>query len=219
MIKPSVETPKRAIDDTPANEIPIQRRNPLKTVFESVLWESRLLMIIAVVLSALMTLGVFFLTAIDVVQIVQSLAAYADFSLAAEARDDLRAKIITLVVKTIDTFLIAAILLIFAFGLYELFINELNMARKSEAARKLLQTHTLDELKSRVAGLLLLILVIEFFQQALRFRYNSALDIFYLAAGILLISAAFYLSNLRTGKDANGESESNKGEHNESKHN
>ena len=206
----SVVKPKREIGP-PAEQIPEENRSSLKIVFESVLWESRLLMLVAVVLSALMTLGVFFLTAIDVVQLVQSLAAYTDFSLAAEPRDDLRAKIITLVVKTIDTFLIAAILLIFAFGLYELFINELNAARKSEAARKLLQTHTLDELKSRVAGLLLLILVIEFFQQALRFRYNNALDILYLAAGILLISAAFYLSNLRTGKDAHGESES-KGE-------
>ena len=206
----SLETPKREIRP-PAEQIPEGSRSSLKRVFESVLWESRLLMIVAVVLSALMTLGVFFLTAVDVVQLVHSLAGYADLSLATEVRDDLRAKIITLVVKTIDTFLIAAILLIFAFGLYELFINELDAARKSEAARKLLQTHTLDDLKSRIAGLLLLILVIEFFQQALRFSCTSSLDILYLAAGILLISAAFYLSNLRIGKGAHGESESNNG--------
>ena len=208
------EKQERAID-TPANEKPEQRQYTLKRVFESVLWESRLLMLVAVVLSALMTLGVFFLTAVDVVQLVHSLASYADLSLATEARDDLRAKIITLVVKTIDTFLIAAILLIFAFGLYELFINELDAARKSEAARKLLQTHTLDDLKSRIAGLLLLILVIEFFQQALRFSYTSSLDILYLAAGILLISAAFYLSNLRIGRGPRGEAGSEGNNNNE----
>ena len=210
----SLETPKREIGP-PAEQIPEESRSSLKRVFESVLWESRLLMIVAVVLSALMTLGVFFLTAVDVVQLVHSLAGYADLSLATEVRDDLRAKIITLVVKTIDTFLIAAILLIFAFGLYELFINELDAARKSEAARKLLQTHTLDDLKSRIAGLLLLILVIEFFQQALRFSYTSALDILYLAAGILLISAAFYLSNLRIGRGPRGEAESKGDNYNE----
>ena len=210
----SLETPKREIGP-PAEQIPEGSRSSLKRVFESVLWESRLLMIVAVVLSALMTLGVFFLTAVDVVQLVHSLAGYADLSLATEVRDDLRAKIITLVVKTIDTFLIAAILLIFAFGLYELFINELDAARKSEAARKLLQTHTLDDLKSRIAGLLLLILVIEFFQQALRFSYTSALDILYLAAGILLISAAFYLSNLRIGRGPRGEAESKGDNYNE----
>lgn len=214
MTETSVETSKQT-KQTPAVKIPKRRRISLKRAFESVLWESRLLMLIAVVLSALMTLAVFFLTAIDVVHLVYSLTDYADFSLATEARDDLRAKIITLVVKTIDTFLIAAILLIFAFGLYELFINELDAARKSEAARKLLQTHTLDDLVSRIAGFLLLILVIEFFQQALRFSYDSALDILYLAAGILLISAAFYLSNLRIGRGPRGEPESKGNNYNE----
>lgn len=181
------------------------RQSLAERIFERALWESRLLMLIGVVFSALMSVGVFFMTAIDALNLAVSLAAYADFSLSIEARDALRGKIITLVVKTIDGFLIAAILLILALGLYELFINKLDAARRSEVAKQLLQTRTLDDLKHRVAGLLLLVLVIEFFQHALRLSYGSAVDLLYLALGILLVSAAFYLSNLRTGKNKNAD--------------
>lgn len=85
--------------------------------------------------------------------------------------------------------------------LSELFVNRLDAARDSEVAPKLLQVRSLDDLKHRVAGLLLLVLVIEFFQRALRLSYDTPLDLLLLALGVLLIAGSFYLSNLRQGKD------------------
>ena len=172
-----------------------------ETIFEKTLWSSRLLMIVGVVMSALMSLGAFYMATVDALGLLKYLAAYGDASLGTEARADVRAQTVTLIVKSVDGYLIAAILLIFALGLYELFINRLDASRNSEVAPKLLQVRSLDDLKHRIAGLLLLVLVIEFFQRALRLNYETPLDLLMLALSVLLIAASFYVSNLRRGKE------------------
>lgn len=187
---------------SPPNDKRARRPHFVERVFERALWESRLVMLVAVVFCVAMALGTFFIAAMDALHLFKYIAAYADLSLAGDAREAVRGQTITLIVKTLDSFLIAAILIIFALGLYELFVNRLDAARKSEVAAKLLQTRSLDDLKHRIAGLLLLVLVIEFFQKALKFEYQTPLDLLYMAVAILLISAAFYLSNLRVKKEA-----------------
>ena len=172
------------------------RRN-IEHYFERALWGSRLLMLAGVVFSALMALGAFYMATVDALHLTKHLAAYATGGLTGEARYDVRGEAITVIVKAVDGYLIAAILLIFSFGLYELFVNRIDPARDSEVAPRLLRVQSLDDLKERIAGLLLLVLVIEFFQRALRLEYREPLDLLYLAVGILLIAAAFYLSNLR----------------------
>jgi uncharacterized membrane protein YqhA len=104
---------------------------------------------------------------------------------------------VTTIVKALDGFLIGALLLLFAFGLYELFVGDIRATEEDEAAQRLLVVSSLDDLKEKVARLVLLVLVIEFFQRALSLRYERALDLLYLAWGILLVSEAFYLSGLR----------------------
>lgn len=178
--------------------------NFAERAFERALWESRLIMLVAVVFCVLMSLGAFFIAAVDAVYLFKYIVSYADLGLAPEAKDLIRSQAITLIVKTVDGFLIAAILIIFALGLYELFVNRLDAARKSEVSKMLLQTRSLDDLKHRIAGLLLLVLVIEFFQHALRLNFQTTVDLLYFALGVLLISAAFFLSNVRFGKRAAG---------------
>lgn len=107
----------------------------------------------------------------------------------------MRADAITAIVKVLDGFLVSAILIIVSLGLYELFVNRIDAARFSEASPRLLQVHGLDDLKERVARLILLVLLIEFFQRALRIPYDTALDLLYLGLGILSVSAAIYLTN------------------------
>ncbi len=84
-------------------------------------------------------------------------------------------------------------LLIVAIGLYELFIGRIEGAEKSEVGPRLLRISSLEDLKERVAKLVVLILVIELFQRALRLSYGSALEILYLAAAIVLVSGGVYL--------------------------
>jgi uncharacterized membrane protein YqhA len=177
----------------------------LERAFERALWQSRLLVVVAVVASAFLALGALYMATVDVVLLLGNLLPYANPTLESSAREALRETLVTGIVKAVDGYLIAAIVLIFALGLYELFINKI--AAIQDAARtvpRLVQVTSLDDLKDRIAKLILLVLIIEFFQYALKLKYTSPLDLLYLAIGVLFIGGALYLSGpggLRGRKD------------------
>lgn len=166
----------------------------LEQLVERGLWRTRLMVLIAVVASALLALGALFMATIDAVDVLGKVISYADLSLSAAARDELRTDAITSLIKTIDGYLLAAIMLIFALGLYELFINRIDVAQRSEAAAKILRIRSIDDLKDRLAKVVLLVLIIEFFYYSLQLSFTSALDLLYLALGIVLIGGAIYLT-------------------------
>ncbi len=183
---------------------PAATQSPLTRRFEEALWGSRLIVLVAVVFGLLLALGAFYLATVDVFYFMGYLREYADMSLGSGAREELRAGAITAIVKAVDGYLIAAILLIFALGLYELFISKLDPAERSETIPRLLLIRTLDELKERIASLVLLVLVIEFFQRAVKLEYTTALDLLYFATGVLLVSGALYLGNKKPANDSEG---------------
>ncbi len=154
----------------------------------------------AVVFGLLLALGAFYLATVDVFYFLGYLREYADLSLGSNAREELRAGAITAIVKAVDGYLIASILIIFALGLYELFVSKLDAAERSEIIPRLLLIRNLDELKERIASVVLLVLVIEFFQRALQLEYERPLDLLYFATGVLLVSAALYLGTRKPSK-------------------
>src|ERR671917_79616 len=171
-----------------------RRTNLLEQAFERALWASRLAMLIAVVGSVLLAFGSFYLSIIDVVSVFAIFRDYADPSLSTQDLTELRNEAVTTIVRALDGWLIGAILLLFAFAVYELFVSKIDTARRSEAVVRFLGVGSLDGLKEKVARLVIVILVIEFFQRALRVPYEQAQDLLYLAIGILLVSGAIYLT-------------------------
>lgn len=167
--------------------------------FEALLWNSRLIVLVAVVASLVVSIAMFFVATVDVIGLVSHLGAYADFHLAPEARAELRATTVTHVVEVVDGYLLAAIMLIFALGLYELFVSRIEVAEGSEFASRLLLIRSMDDLKSRLAKVVLLILVVKFFEYALQIDIRTPLDLLYLALGTLLVSAALWLSHGKEG--------------------
>ena len=177
----------------------------LGRLFERALWGSRLAVLVAVVFGTLLSLGAFYLATVDAFFALGYVVQYAEPGLASEEREALRANAVTTIVKAVDEYLIAAILIIFSLGLYELFVSKLEAAERLEAATRLLLIRSLDQLKERIAGLVLLVLAIEFFQRALRLEYESALDLLFFAAGALLVSGALYLATKKSsGREAEG---------------
>lgn len=172
----------------------------LQRLFERILWESRLVVLIGVVASLLVAFGAFYMATVDAVYFLSHLSQYTNPTLTAELHADLRAQTVTHIVKVIDLYLIAAIVFLFALGLYELFISKIDVAENAETASPLLLIHSLDDLKDRLAKLILLVLVIEFFQQALRLEYQNALDLLYLGIGILFVGGVLYLSGQKGTK-------------------
>ncbi|CAA9443421.1 MAG: hypothetical protein AVDCRST_MAG28-733 [uncultured Rubrobacteraceae bacterium] len=100
----------------------------LALVFERALWGSRFAVLIAVVGSVVLALGAFYLATADVIYWLGYLVSYTDPSSSSAEREVVRANAVTTIVKAVDEYLIAAILLLFALGLYELFIDRIDAA-------------------------------------------------------------------------------------------
>jgi len=161
--------------------------------FEKLLWNSRHMVLVAVVASILLSLLMFTITAIDVYGLLTHVSDY--FIASAADRKVLKIEMVAHTVGAIDGFLLATILLIFALGLYELFINEIEEAKQSGQSAKVLVIKSLDDLKSKLAKVILMILVVTFFEVSLSMSFTSALDLVYFSLGILMVSLALYFGS------------------------
>ncbi|MDH5392312.1 MAG: YqhA family protein [Gammaproteobacteria bacterium] len=172
--------------------------NKIEELFEKLLWNSRLSVMTAVIASLLSSLAMFYVITVDTVSMISHLISYA--SLDQADRLSMRSETITHVVELIDGYLLATVLLIFSFGLYELFISKIEAAESSDNSSKVLFISSLDDLKARLAKVVLMILIVKFFEHALTMRFETPMDLLLFAGGIALIGLALYLSNAGEGK-------------------
>jgi uncharacterized membrane protein YqhA len=171
----------------------------LERAFEALLWRSRLVVVAAVVGSGLLAVGTVVVASVDTAHLLRRMVTYVGASGAPAERDALRAAMLSEIVKVVDTYLIAAIMVIFAMALYELFVSKINQAEGSELAARVLLIRSLDDLKHRLASLVLLILITTFFQVALKLTYDRPLDLLVLAVGIALLAGALFLGRRHRG--------------------
>ncbi|MEW6470860.1 MAG: YqhA family protein [Actinomycetota bacterium] len=158
---------------------------------ERALWSTRLLLLGGVAGSAVLAVAVVWLATVDLARFV---ADVADYTRAGDTAG--RGELIADVVKIIDIYLVAAILVVAAFGLYELFIGRLDARRTDGDAPRLLVARSLDDLKDRIGKLVVLILVIEFFQRAVKTDISDAADLLALAGAVAVITVAVVLPTL-----------------------
>jgi uncharacterized membrane protein YqhA len=168
----------------------------MEKFFEGVLWNSRLVVLSAVVVSLLASFAMFYMASVDAIYMVSHLGHYASPELTAVERVNLRSTTVTHVVEIVDGYLLATVLLIFALGLYELFISKIDQAENAENASRVLLIHSLDDLKARLAKVVLMILVVRYFEYALDTEFGNALDLLMFAGGITLLGLALYLASL-----------------------
>lgn len=161
---------------------------------ETILWNARLIVLVPVMMGVILSIGMFVVTTLDGLLLLGNMLSYLNPALDAAARSGLRLDTISEVVAIVDGFLLAAILLIFSLGMYELFVNKIDLAEGSEFASRLLLIRSLDDLKDRLANVILLILIVKFFQQALNLKYEQVTDLLLLGIGVALIAATLYLS-------------------------
>lgn len=160
--------------------------------FQTFLWNARLIMLVPVVASLLSALVILMLSALNTVALVQRMLGYVSLSATDQATQ--QNLILSDVIGVIDQYLIVAILVIFADGLYELFIGKISVAENSPIGQRLLVVKSLDDLKDRLVSVVLVILVVKFFQQALKMKYETPTDLLLLAGGIAAVGAALFLT-------------------------
>ncbi len=167
----------------------------LELLFERALWDSRFVILLAVVSSLVVSIGMFFISTVDAFFMISHVGAYADSSLDPVTRGAMRSSAVTHIVEIVDGYLLATVMLIFSLGLYELFISKIDMAENDEKASKVLFITNLDDLKARLAKVILMILIVKYFEHATSMHFDNALDLLYLATGIAMIGLAIYLSH------------------------
>lgn len=181
--------------------------NLIEKLFEGVLWRSRYVVLAAVVASMAAAIAIFYMATVDVYYLVGHIFHYADASLSAEARKLLHDETITHVVEVVDGYLLATVMLIFGLGMYELFISDIDEARHSKASSAILVIESLDDLKQRLAKVIIMIMIVTIFELAVKLRVENTLDLLYLAGAVALIGLALYLTHAADGHGG-GKSES-----------
>lgn len=170
----------------------------IESIFEKSLWHSRFIVIAAVIASLFTSFAMFYIATVDAFYMLSHLLEYASPALSVEARSTLRSETVTHVVEIVDGYLLATVLLIFALGLYELFISKIEAAG-GEVSGNVLVIHSLDDLKNRLAKVILMILIVKFFEHAIGMHYDSPMSLLFLAGGIALIGLALYLTHASEG--------------------
>jgi uncharacterized membrane protein YqhA len=166
-----------------------------KRGFEIALWKSRLIVVLAVFPSIVAGVALFCIIAIESFRLLGDLVHYLDPALGLDQREALLKQCILRMISAIDGYLLGAFMLIFGFGLYELFLADLQEARSSQTAGRILRIKSLDDLKTRLAKVILIILIVETFKDAFGIKAQTPLDLLYIGATIALIGLALYLTH------------------------
>ena len=167
----------------------------VETVFEGSMWNSRFVVLSAVLGSLFAGFAIFYMATVDVVYLVQHTLHYADASLTEEARKVLHDSTVSHIVEVVDGYLLATVMLIFSLGLYELFISDIDQAHGSKSSSKILVINSLDDLKSRLAKVILMIMIVTLFEEALNMKLTAPIDLLYMGGSIALIALALYLTH------------------------
>tara|TARA_B100001027_G_scaffold55596_1_gene37399 strand:+ start:49 stop:543 length:495 start_codon:yes stop_codon:yes gene_type:complete len=158
--------------------------------FEKLLWSVRYITILAVILSIIAAFTLIILGSWDIIQAVIFYNPLFDESIS--NNNDLLFKIIS----AIDLFLIGIVLLIFGFGIYELFVSEIDFAN-AKFTESTLKIRDLDQLKNKIIKVVIIVLIVKFFEKVLKFSENftTPMDILYFGVSILSICIGYYLIN------------------------
>lgn len=159
----------------------------IEAIFESMLWHSRLIIILAVIANVVAAI---LLVLVGVAAVALTAKAGYQVVVGQLAFDEYYIKAISSVVAAVDVFLIATVLLIFGIGLYELFISRIEQIENDRKSSRVLHVGTLDELKDRLAKVIIMILVVALFKQALEVQVASVEQLVYFSAAILMASLA-----------------------------
>jgi len=162
----------------------------MENKFEKFLWNFRYITVLAVILSILSAFTLILIGSWDIIEAVIFYNPLFDASIS--SNNELLFKLIS----AIDLFLIGIVLLIFGFGIYELFVSEIDFAN-SKFTESTLKIRDLDQLKNKIIKVIIIVLIVKFFEKVLKFSENftTPMDILYFGLSILSICVGYYLIN------------------------
>ncbi|CAA6815506.1 MAG: Arginine/ornithine antiporter ArcD [uncultured Sulfurovum sp.] len=160
----------------------------IETLFEGAIWRSRFVVIFAVVFSLLGAFVLFIVASMD----IWNVAVYTFNTVVTHAHpENFHEDVVAGIIGAVDLYLIAVVMFIFAFGIYELFISEIDEASGSNGSQ-ILAIHSLDQLKDKIAKVIVMVLVVNFFQRVLHTNFTTPLEMLYFALSITALAVGLY---------------------------
>ena len=170
----------------------MEKQSVLERIFESGLWNMRFVVLFAVVFSSIACLVLFFLGSFEIGHVIyEELFHFTDV-------ESMHKGLLIKFIEAIDLYLIGVVLLIFSFGIYELFISKIDIARLDDSV-SILEIENLDELKNKIIKVIIMVLIVSFFSKILQSseEYDTPLEMLYFALSILALSVGVYLIKIK----------------------
>lgn len=166
-----------------------QRR--IEERFERFLWGSRFLVMAAVIPSLLGALVLFLIGTLDIFELIIDTVAYYALGVG----PDIHETVVPSIVMAVDIYLVAIVLLVFGLGVYRLFVSPIEQA-ENYAPKHPFNVESFDQLKDKIARVVILAVIIEFFRAVVDIRFQTPLEAIYLALSVLALSVAIYLMSI-----------------------
>lgn len=160
----------------------------LEKAFEWLLWEGRLFILLAVVFGMVGAVILFIVASVDIFHVAQfTFHAMTGGHHPANFHE----RIVGEIIGAVDLYLIAVVMLLFSFGLYELFISKIDPAEHSESSG-ILKIKDLDQLKDKLAKVIIMVLIVSFFKRVIHMNFEGPLEMLYLSLSILALGLALF---------------------------
>ena len=161
----------------------------IEKIFENGMWKTRLFVLLPVIFGLIGAIILFVVASKDIYEV---LTYTIDVYVNGLHPEKFHEEIVSKIIGAVDLYLIAVVMLIFAFGLYELFISKIDAAEDTKTGSTILAIHSLDQLKDKIAKVIVMVLIVSFFQKVLHTRYDGALEMLYFALSIGLLAVGLY---------------------------
>ena len=114
-------------------------------------------------------------------------------------------------VSSVDVYLFAMVLIIFGMGVYELFISKIDpVETKLDSRPSWLRITSIDDLKSALGKVILMVLIVSVFEHSLSINYDQPIDLLYASVAVVLVALALYVTHLSNHSDAKGKKSKSK---------
>ena len=148
----------------------------MKKILEKLIWNLRLFLIIPIFSLLMISIFLIFISLKKVYLIIQTWIKWFNIEL------------LWNIVSFMDLILLSLILIIFAWGIYELFIDKITTKDKNNTKAKHLLIKDIDELKESLWKVIVIMLIVNLFKILISFEIKSWEDIIAISISILFLA-------------------------------
>jgi len=170
-----------------------EEQSLFERLFEKALWSTRFIVVLAVIFSVVAAISLFILGSYEIYHAIVDLNHLTN-KYTPEGEEIKNHSVMLLeLITAVDLYLIGVVLLIFGFGIYELFISKIDIAREDEAVT-ILEIENLDELKNKIIKVIIMVLIVSFFESILKISqsYDEPKEMLYFAISVFALSLGVY---------------------------